>query len=205
MKRRLPSQLSMALAIIVIGGGALGAEYVLVKWYPVYHQHVIDATLQMLPYRNDSLGLEMQVAAGIYGKVENIPGGVRIYRPELFSRDPSLTIISQPNPDSAAQFSPQLLAQWEAQGANESIPRYSFEHAQINARDAAVIWQWKNRAMLLIAHVISPDRVIQADCTPGGEDESLYLQACEVSVRSMKLEGPLPTPPGKPTLENAGP
>ena len=204
LKRRLPPQLSVALAIIVIGGGALGAEYWIVKWYPVYRQHVADTTLKMLPYRCDALGVELQVAAGIYGKVENVAGGVRIYRPKLFVGDPALTIIAQPNPDRATEFSPQLMAQWEAQGANESIPRYSFEHAKINSRDAAVIWQWKDRAMLMTAHVISPDRILQADCTPGGEDESLYLEACEASLRSLKLEGPLPAQPGKPTLENAG-
>ncbi len=31
-------------------------------------------------YRNDSLGVDMQIAAGLYGEVESFPGGVRIVR-----------------------------------------------------------------------------------------------------------------------------
>ncbi len=37
--------------------------------------------LRLLPYRNDSRGVEMQVAAGIYGGVEDFRGGVKITVP----------------------------------------------------------------------------------------------------------------------------
>lgn len=206
MKARLPFQLIVAFAIILVGGGALGGEYLLVKWYPIHQQRIADATLRMLPYRNEGLGLEMQVAAGLYGKVDNFPGGVRIYRPKLMSKGPSLTITSQPNPDGATDFSPQVLAQWEAKGATQNIPRYSFESTKINSRNAALVWQWQpsGSSMLLTAHLISPDRVIQVDCTPGAQDESVYLQACDESVRSIKLSG-APTPAEKPVLENVPP
>lgn len=194
MKFRLPAQLVVALAIILIGGGALGGEYLLVKWYPKHEAAVVDRAQQLLPYQNQDLGIEMQVAAGIYGKVASIPGGVRIYRPKLLAAGPSLTIISQPNPDGATDFSPELLAQWQALGANQGISRYSFEKTQINTRNTALVWQFKDIAMVMTAHIISPDRIIQADCTPGVEDENTYMQACDATLHSIKLAGP-PTPP----------
>lgn len=198
-------QLIVALAILLVGAALLGGEYLLVKWYPAYRQHVADTTLKLLPYRNDGLGIEMQVAAGIYGKVESFLGGIRIYRPELFGTGPSVTITSQPNPDGATAFSPQIMAQWEAMGADQGIPRYEFQRAQINGRDAALIWQLRGNAMLMTAHIISADHIIQADCTPGVEDETLYLQACDETLHSIKLAGPLPPPSGPPTLENVAP
>ena|SRR5690242_276995 len=204
-KRRVPMQLIVAVAILLIGAGVLGGEYLLVKWYPTYRQHVADATRKRLPYKNDGLGIEMQVAAGIYGKVESFPGGIRIYRPELFGTGPSVSITTQPNPDGATEFSPQIMAQWEAMGADQGIPRYEFQRAQINGRDAALIWQLRGNTMLVTAHIISPDRTIQADCTPGVEEEVLYLQACEDTLRSIKLAGPLPPPSAPPTLENVTP
>ena len=204
-KRRVPMQLIVALAILLIGGAALGGEYLLVKWYPAYRQHVADTTLKLLPYSNDGLGIEMRVAAGIYGKVENFPGGIRIYRSELLGQGPSVTITWQPNPDGATAFSPQIMAQWEAMGADQGIPRYEFQRAQINGRDAALIWQLQGSAMLMTAHIISPDRIIQVNCTPGDEEETLYLQACDETLRSIKLAGPLPPPSGPPSLENVGP
>jgi hypothetical protein len=186
----MKTQLWVALLIVLGGGGALGGEYFLVKWYPRHRQRVAEEVLTLLPYRNDNLGVEMQVAAGIYGRVESFPGGVKIYRPKFWSIGPSLTITSQPNPDNAAEFSPQILAKWESQGAIEEIPRYHFEHTKINNRDAVLISQFKNRSMLLTVHVISPERVVEADCTPGLADEDLYLQACQRSVETMKVAGP---------------
>ena len=44
--------------------------------------------------------------------------------------------------------------------------------------------------MLLTARIISPDRIVEANCTPGSADENLYLQACEESVRTIKVAGP---------------
>jgi hypothetical protein len=186
----MKTQLWVALLIVLGGGGALGGEYFLVKWYPRHRQRVAEEVLTLSPYRNDNLGVEMQVAAGIYGRVESFPGGVKIYRPKFWSIGPSLTITSQPNPDNAAEFSPQILAKWESQGAIEEIPRYHFEHTKINNRDAVLISQFKNRSMLLTVHVISPERVVEADCTPGLADEDLYLQACQRSVETMKVAGP---------------
>lgn len=204
-KRRVPLQLIVGVAILFIGAGLLGGEYLLVRWYPSHQKHVADVTLKLLAYKNDGLGIEMQVAAGIYGNVESFPGGIRIYRSELIGTGPSVSITTQPNPDGATEFSPQIMAQWEAKGANEGIPRYEFERAEINGRDAALIWQLQGHAMLETAHIISPDRIIQADCTPGDEDENLYLQACDETLRSIKLAGPLPPPTGPPKLEDVGP
>jgi hypothetical protein len=197
MAFRVPTQLVVALGIVLIGGGALFGEFVLVKWYPHHQQDVAEAAQKLLPYQNQELGIDMQVAAGIYGNVESVPGGVRIYRPKMFSKGPSLTIISQPNPDGAGQFSAQLLAEWEAAGANQNISRYSFEKTAINGRDAALVWQFKDVAMLVTAHIISPDRIIQADCTPGVEDENTYMQACDETLRSIKLAGPSTPPPAE--------
>ena len=204
-KRRVPLQLIVGVAILIIGAALLGGEYLLVKWYPSHQQHVADVTLKPLPYKNDGLGIEMQVAAGIYGKVESFPGGIRIYRSALLGNGPSVTLTSQPNPDGATEFSPQIMAEWEAKGANEGIPRYEFQRAEINGRDAALIWQLQGRSMLMTAHIISPDRIIQADCTPGDEDENLYLRACDETLRSIKLAGPPSPPPGPPQLQDVGP
>jgi len=192
------TQLWVALLIVLGGGGALGGEFFLVKWYPRHQQRVAEEVLTLLPYRNDDLGVEMQVAAGIYGRIESFPGGVKIYRPKFWSLGPSLTITSQPNPDNAAEFSPQILAKWESQGAIEEIPRYHFERTKINNRDAVLISQFRDRTMLLTAHVISPDRVVEADCTPGLADEDLYMQACQRSVQTMRVAGPEPPPPVQP-------
>jgi hypothetical protein len=194
------TQLWLLLVIVLGGAGALGAEYLLVKWYPRHQQRVADEVLTLLPYRNDSLGVQMQVAAGIYGKVEGFPGGVKIYRPKFWSVGPSLTITSQPNPDNAAEFSPQILAKWESQGAIEEIPRYHFERTKINNRDAVLISQSRDRTMLLTTHVISPERVVEADCTPGLADEDLYMQACQRSVETMRVAGPEPSPSVQPQL-----
>jgi hypothetical protein len=205
MKKEIPMQLTIALGILVVGSGILAGEYFLVKWYPRHQERVQEETLKLLPYRNDSLGIEMQVAAGLYGKVDNFPGGVRITRPKFWSIPASLTITAQPNPDATFEFSPQILAKWQTQGVYEEIPRYHFEHTKINHRDAVLIWQYKDRAMLLTARVISPERLIEMHCTPGREDEALFMQACESSVHTLKVAGPEPPPPAPPILELASP
>jgi len=205
MKREISTQLLVALGIVLLGAGILAGEYFLVKWYPRHQQRVQEEALKLLPYRNDSLGIEMQVAAGLYGDVENFPGGVRITRPKFWSIPPSLTITSQPNPDGTFEFSPQILAKWQTQGTYEDIPRYHFEHTRINNRDAILIWQYKDRAMLLTVRVISSERLIEMYCTPGREDEELFMQACESSVHTLKVAGPEPPPPAPPVLELAPP
>lgn len=197
MKKGIPTQLIVAFLILLVGGALLGTEYFLVKWYPHRQQRVTEETLTLLPYANKALGVELQVAAGIYGKVADFPGGVKITRPKFWSIGPSLTITSQPNPDAAAGFSPEVLAKWQTQGTYEEIPRYRFEHTTINNRDAVLISQYKNRSMLLTARVISPERIVEADCTPGAADEALFLRACDASLRTLKVAGP--EPPVTPT------
>ncbi len=191
----------VALIILFVGGGAVGAEYILVKWYPHYQRVLSTETLKLLPYSNAELGIDMQVAAGIYGKVDGFPGGVKIFRPKIWSIAPSLTITTQPNPDRTNEFTPEVLAKWETQGVYQEIPRYHFEHIKINGRDAVLIWQFKGRSMLLTARVISPGRLIEADCSPGREDETLYLEACESSLRTLKIAGPEPPPSPSPSVQ----
>ena len=205
MKREIPAQLIVGLAIVLVGGGALAGEYLLVKWLPKHRERVREETLKLLPYQNSALGVEMQIAAGLYGRVEDFPGGVRIWQPKFWSIPPALAITSQPNPDASFEFSPEVLAKWQTQGTYEEIPRYHFEHTKINNRDAVLIWQYKDRAMLLTARVISSERIVEVTCTPGREDEDLYMQACDESVRTLKVAGPEPPPPPPPILELTAP
>ncbi len=192
MKWKMSTQWKFALAIMVIGGGALAGEYFLVKWYPYYQGYRSNKVLNLLPYQNADLGIQMQVAAGIYGKVDDFPGGVRIYRPRIFGDGASLTLTSQANPGHNDEFSPQLLAQWETKGTYQNIADYRFEHTKIQNRDAVMIWQSRGPSMLLTAHIISADHIVEANCLPGSADESLYLNACESSIQTIKVAGPPP-------------
>lgn len=185
-------QLIVGLTILFGGGALVGAEYFLVKWYPSHQQRVAEEVLSLRPYKNDGLGIEMEVASGIYGQADPFPGGVKIYRSKFMSIGPSLTITTQPNPDKTFDFTPQLLAKWQTRGVYEEIPRYSFEHTKIQKRDAALIWQQKDRRMVLTAHIMSLGRIVEAACSPGKSDEALYLRACEKSLRTIKLAGPEP-------------
>jgi hypothetical protein len=205
MKKHLPTQLIVGLGILLIGGGIVGGEYFLVKWWPTHKAAVIKETLALTPYKDDGLGVEMQVAAGINKKVEPFAGGVRIFSPLFWSIGPSLTLTSQPNPDQSAEFTPQDLAIWQTDGVQHELPRYHFEHTRINDRDAVLIWQYKNRAMLLTGRVISPDHLVEANCTPGNADEDLYMQACDESVRTIKVAGPPSPPPATPGVEEIPP
>ena len=196
------AQIIVAAAILIVGGAALAIEYGLVKWWPVHKENQTERLLSLHPYRNDGLGIEMQVASGIYGKVASFPGGVKIYRPRLIGAGPSITITSQPNPDHGFEFSPQTLAIWETEGVQKGIRDYRFEHAQIMKRDAALIWQYKNRRMLLTLREITPDRIIEANCNAGDEsNESLYMQACESSLRTLRMAGPEPPEPAEPGIQ----
>ena len=82
-----------------------------------------------------------------------------------------------------------MLAKWQTRGTLEEIPRYQFDHTKINGRDAVLIWQFKGRAMLLTLRAISPERIIEANCTPGAADEMVFMRACEDSLRSLKILG----------------
>jgi hypothetical protein len=199
MKKEISLQLIVGLVIVLGGASFLGIEYFLVKWYPRHQLQVVEDTLKQLPYRNATLGIEMQVAAGLYEQVEDFPGGVKIQRPKFWSVGPSLTITSQPNPDQAAEFSPEVLAKWQTRGTLEEIPRYQFDHTKINGRDAVLIWQFKNRSMLLTLRAISPERIIEANCTPGAANEMVFLRACEDSLRSLKVLGA-----ASPTIPSTG-
>jgi hypothetical protein len=204
MKKETSLQLIVGLVIVLGGASFLGIEYFLVKWYPRHQLQVVESALKQLPYRNAALGIEMQVAGGLYGRVEDFPGGTKIERPKFWSVGPSLTITSQPNPDQASEFSQEVLAKWQTRGTLEDIPRYQFDHTKINGRDAALIWQFRNRAMLLSLHAISPERIVEANCTPGAADEVLLLRACEDSLRSLKILGAAsPTTPSTGIIELA--
>jgi len=205
MKKQIGSQLILGVSILIIGCGLAGGEYLLVKWYPGHQQRVNEETLEQRPYHNDSLGIDIQIADGLYGSVETFPGGVKISRSKFWSIGPSLTITSQPNPDQTFEFSPEVLAKWESLGAVEELPRYHLEHTKINNRDAVLIRQFKGRSMLLTARIISPEHIIEADCSPGGEDEVLYMEACDETLRTIKVAGPEPPPTPTPGVVELSP
>jgi hypothetical protein len=194
MKKQIPIQLILAVSIVIFGGGLVGGEYLLVKWYPGHHQRVSEETLKLRPYHNDALGIDIQIANGLYGNVETFPGGAKIRRPKFWSIGPSLTITSQPNPDQTFEFSPEVLAKWESKGAVEDLPLYHLEHAKINNRDAMLIRQLEGRTMHLTARIICRERIIEADCSCGGEDEVLYMEACDETLRTIKVAGAEPPP-----------
>lgn len=205
MKKEIPFQLIVGVAIILIGAGVLAGEFFLVKWLPRHQQRVKEETLQLLPYRNDALGIEIQVAAGLYGRIESFAGGVRITRPKFWSIPPTLTITSQPNPDGTFEFDPKVLAKWQTEGTYQELPRFHFSKTKIHNRDAVLIWQYKDRAMLLTARVISSERIIEMYCTPGKEDEDVYMQACEETVHTLQVAGPEPPPLPQSVIELSAP
>jgi hypothetical protein len=205
MKKQIPNQLILALSILIIGGGLVGGEYLLVKWYPGHHQRVSEETLKQRAYHNDSLGIDIQIADGLYGNVETFPGGMKMRRSKFWTIGPSLTITSQPNPDQTWEFSPEVLAKWESRGAVEDLPLYHVEHAKINNRDAMMIRQLMGRTMHLTARIICRERIIEADCSPGGEDEVLYMEACDETLRTIKVAGAEPPPPPAPGVVELSP
>jgi len=205
MQKRIPSQLILAVSILIIGGGLVGGEYLLVRWYPGHRQRVSDETLRPRPYHNDSLGLDIQISDGLYGNVETFPGGVKISRSKFWSVGPSLAITSQPNPDQIWEFSQEVLAKWEARGVTEDLPLYHLDHTKINNRDAMMIRELKGRYLHLTARIMCKERIVEADCSPGGEDEVLYMQACDDTLRSIKLAGAEPPPPAGVTELAPGP
>jgi hypothetical protein len=205
MKKPIPSQLILAVSILIIGAGLVGGEYLLVKWYPGHQQRVSEVTLKQRPYHDDSLGIDLQIADGLYGNVETFPGGVKISRSKFWSIGPSLTITSQPNPDQTFEFSPEVLATWESKGAVEDLPLYHLERTKINNRDAMLIRQLKGRIMHLTARIMCRERIIEADCSPGGEDEVLYMEACDETLRTIKVAGAEPPPPPSPGVVELSP
>ena len=201
MKKPISVQWIVGLSILVIGGAVLLGEYYLVKWLPKHHAAQEEEVLKPVSYTNQQLGVTIQIASGLTGETEDFAGGVRISHPKFMGIGPSITITSRPNPDGTFEFSPQALAKWQTDDVYMNIPRYSFEHVQIQNRDAVLIEQYKNRAMLLTARVITPQRIIEINCTPGQEDETLFMKACYQSVRTLTVEGPEPPPPPEPVYE----
>ena len=150
MKKKIPTQLMVGLGILLVGGGIIGGEY--------FPREMVSETQSRRekakrwlppPTRTMIWELRCRWRRALTEKVEPFAGGVRIYSPGFWSIGPSITITSQPNPDQSAEFTPQDLAKWETDGALHNLPRYHFEHTRINDRDAVLIWQYKNRAMLL--------------------------------------------------------
>ncbi len=185
-------QRTVTYILLVAGAIILGGEYFLVRWYPGHKQRVADAALELLPYQNDGLGIQMKVAAGIYGKVEVYPGGIEIYRPSLFEKGPSITLTTQANTTGFSMFSPQTLADWETAGVQNELSGYDFEHLTINNRDAVMIWQYmpQTQSMQVTARIMAPDRILQAVCDTGNADQAVYTPACDESLKSIVLAGP---------------
>lgn len=189
MKYRPSKQFLLSLAILLGGGGFIGVEYFLVKMYPAYQQKVITRSSQLLPYTNEDMGIEMKIAEGIFGDVEKFAGGVRVRRKSFWSVGPSISITSRPNPDGNNEFAPTLLAQWQTRGIREEIPQYRFWHTEIHGRDAVLIRLYERRGIHLTGKIISPERIVELDCTPGQEDEELFLKLCEDTIRSVTIPG----------------
>ncbi|MGH9328077.1 MAG: hypothetical protein ACRD2B_15515 [Terriglobia bacterium] len=192
------SQKWLIVILVIIGVIVLGTETLLVRWYPGHKQRVEAAILRQLPYQNEGLGLQMQIAFGIYGKVQDYAGGVKIYRPGLFGGGPSITISMQPNTSGSAQFSAQYMADLETEGTRNELAGYQFQHLTVNGRDAVLIWDYdsQTQAMNVTARVMAPDRMVQAVCKTGYGHQGVLTRACDESLRSIQLSGPpssLPT------------
>ena len=203
MKSRIPLQLAVTLAVLGIGAIFIATEYGLMHVAPRFREAAARRIYVLLPYRNDALGIEMEVAEGIYGQVKDFPGGVKISRPGLLGGGPSLIITSQINPGPASKFSPELLAKWEAAGTTQHIQGYRFEHTYINGRDTAVIWRQDGPSTVVTAHLIAPDRIVEVGCSSGPSNAEVLTQACESSIATIQILGP-PSPPPEsvPTILN---
>lgn len=182
----------LILILVVIGAIALGGEYLLVRWYPGHKQRVADAILRQIPYQNDGLGLRMQVAAGIYDKVQVYAGGTKIYHSGLLGGGPSITITSQPNTSGSSQFSAQYMADLETEGERNQLSGYQFQHVTLSERDAVMIWQYdpRTRSMNVTARIMAPDRLLEAVCNTGTANQGVLTRACDESLRSIQLSGP---------------
>jgi hypothetical protein len=192
---RVSTQFVVSLLIIFLGTAAVGGEYFLLHWSPRHREQVEERAFELHPYQNSALGIQMQIAAGLYGKVQDIPDGVKIYRSAWIGVGPSLTITSQLNPDQAPGFTALVLAQWEAAGTQKHIPDYRFEHTKIYDRDAALTWQSQGNSTLVIAHIITPDKIVEVNCLSGDSDPALLAQACESSIATIQIAGtPTPAP-----------
>jgi len=205
MKIQLSGQWLLMIGIVVVGGAFLAGESYLVKWLPGHRERQREATLQPVSYKNEKLGIELQISSGLMNNPEEFSGGVRMSKASTMSIGPSLTITVQPNPDGTFEFTPQALAKWQTDDVYLKIPRYSFQQLKINNRSAVLIQQFKGRAMQLTARVMSPERIVELTCSPGQEDEALYMRACDETARSLKVAGAEPPAPPEPIYELSPP
>jgi hypothetical protein len=185
------AQRKVTIGIVVIGAALLASEFLFIRWYPGHKERKEQQALSLLTYQNSGMGLQMHIAAVIYGKVRDGASGVTIYRPRILGSGPSITISLKPN--TASQFTPELLAQLETAGVRQNLLGYQFQHMTLDNRDAILIWQYDvpSRSMNVTAQVLAPDRMIQAVCNTGSSDEQeLYTEACNESLKSIDLSGP---------------
>lgn len=190
----MASQKWVTLIVVLLTAIVLGIEYTVKRWYPAHEQRLGDAALKQLPYQNKGLGIQMQVAAGIYGKVQDFPGGVKIYRPRLRGEGPSITITTDPNPGGALKFPDNYIAQLETAAENNGP---SFEPVTINQRPAVLITQSDPRTKTtnITARILTPEQIVQAICNTGSGDQDVYTQACNESLNTIKIAGSSPSKP----------
>jgi hypothetical protein len=190
MKVQISGQRKVTIGILVIGAALLSTEFFFIRWYPGHQERVQQGALKLFPYQNSAMGLQMDLAAALYGKVRDGGKDVTISRWKLFGKGPSVTISLKPN--SSSQFTPELLANLETQGVKNNLLGYQFQHLILGTRDAILIWQYdeRSRSMNVTAQVLAPDRMIQAVCNTGSGDQDLYTEACNETLKSIQLTGP---------------
>jgi hypothetical protein len=187
----MSGQQKVTIGILIAGAILLTSEFFLIRWYPGHKERAEQQALKLFPYQNSAMGLQMDIAAALYGKVRDGANQIKISRWSLFGKGPSITISLKPN--HSAQFTPQLLAQLETAGVRNDLLGYQFQHVTLGNRDAILIWQYDegSRSMNVTAQVLAPDRMIQAVCNTGsGSDQDLYTEACNESLKSIQLSGP---------------
>lgn len=189
--RAVSSQRKVTVGIVIVGAVLLTSEFLLIRWYPGHKDRANQQALKLLPYQNSPMGLQMDIAATLYGRVRNGANQIEISRWHLFGRPPSITISLKPN--HSTQFTPELLADLETAGVRNNLLGYQFQHVTLGDRDAVLIWQYDppTRSMNVTAQVLAPDRMIQAVCNTGsGGDQDLYTEACNETLKSIQLSGP---------------
>ncbi len=185
--QNLSSNWKLSIIIGCVGVALLITQLLFLKYYPVYQEMRFTALSEGVPYEDSDLGIRMKIADGLYGEIETIPGGVRIRNNRLWRIGPSILITSRPNPDRSDKFSPTLIAKWQTRGVYEEIPEYAFAHLAINDHDAVIIRMLQGRNMHMLGRIISEERIVEIDCTPGQEDEITYMKLCNQTIRSVKM------------------
>jgi hypothetical protein len=191
MRIQISGQRKVTIGILIVGAILLSAEFFFIRWYPGHQERVQQQELKLFSYQNGAMGLQMDIAAVLYGKVRDSGKDITISRWKLFGKRPSITISLKPN--SSSQFTPELLAQLETAGVRNNLFGYQFQHVTLGNRDAILIWQYDaaSRSMNVTAQVLAPDRMVQAICNTGSSgDQELYTEACNESLKSIQLSGP---------------